>query len=181
MKKIEYLLSNLTRTEAEKKGKLKQWLKLQNEWEDYLKFKKELVQYGQVYSDKAIQWLYLNDAENAKLWLETSIEFAKIVDRNWDILTMNVNEDNIIYLSYLIDKYTSALFIDVLDNSIVDDNLDKTMLFTLKTVVMERLRAIALQAIMEEIEKIDKDRFILIDDYSAQFITVDDHYLIRLY
>jgi hypothetical protein len=115
IEKVDYLLSDLTRKEAEKKGKLKQWLKLNRHWEDYLKFKEKVLQSQQIYSEEAIQWLFANEIKNVDYWIELKLD--------WDSLTFdscNILLNNDLQLHRVMKVLSNELFTRL--ESVLKDN-----------------------------------------------------------
>jgi hypothetical protein len=115
IEKVDYLLSDLTRKEAEKKGKLKQWLKLNRHWEDYLKFKEKVLQSQQIYSEKAIQWLFANEIKKVDYWIELKLD--------WDSLTFdscNILLNNDLQLHRVMKVLSNELFTKL--ESVLKDN-----------------------------------------------------------
>jgi hypothetical protein len=115
IEKVDYLLSDLTRKEAEKKGKLKQWLKLNRHWEDFLKFKEKVLQSQQIYSEEAIQWLFANEIKNVDYWIELKLD--------WDSLTFdscNILLNNDLQLHRVMKVLSNELFTRL--ESVLKDN-----------------------------------------------------------
>lgn len=195
IEKVDYLLSDLTRAKAEKKGKLTQWLKLQNEWENYLIFKKRVLEYGQVYSDEAIQWLFANLTEGFDYWIELKL--------NWNDITNNsVNTlfNNDLQLHPIMEVLSNELFNtlqDVLKNNPVTINnnsiipLDKINWFVksfnihLCNDLSDIITYVAINSISNTITTMLTDNKVItrlttsiVENF--EHIIIDDHYLIKV-
>ena len=195
IEKVDYTLSNLTKEQAESIGLLSQWLKLHNEWENYLEFKRYVLHYQQVYSVKAIQWLYINDPRQAIYWIELNLNWYDVTKTNYNILS-----NNILNYQTILDDVKDNLYIQISKilennkmslehNSNISDEKVNYFINLINLRLAEDLSQVIADIATQDISNIiDKivieetaiERMTLQLKERFQYIIIDDHYLIKM-
>jgi len=193
IQEVDYLFSELSRKQAKHKNVLEEWNTFHSNIANYDNYKQQYLKLGNVYSEKAIQWLFANGYKIEDFWIETDLNFKKFTgDSLVNLKKSNLNNPK---LKKLFNEVEGSLYHLILaiftegkdpDKNNFEERLKYDLFNTISIILADFIITNLKKGKFNEIltgginnTYLDILTKKIINNYLI--VKIDDHYLIRLY